>query len=144
MADVFIRDPIHGMIGISAREAALINHEVFQRLNRIRQLAMTYKVYPGATHTRWEHSLGVMHVASRMMDRLYQRELVRSYFRPKEYEHLKQLVRLAALFHDVGHAPFSHAGEDCFAPGFEHEDYSSAIIRTCIKPGVLSQNPADL
>jgi len=68
MRDIFVRDPIHGMIKLTRAEAALIKHEAFQRLNRIRQLAMTYKVYPGATYTRWEHSLGVMHIAGQMME----------------------------------------------------------------------------
>jgi len=134
VGDVYVRDPIHGMIKLNSREAALIKHEAFQRLNRIRQLAMTYKVYPGATHTRFEHSLGVMHIVGQMMERLRQRDLIRKHFNPDEYDRLTQLVRLAALLHDVGHAPFSHGGEECFASNLKHEHYSVAVIRECFGP----------
>jgi len=58
------RDPIHGFIQINEWEREIVNHWVFQRLRRIKQLAMTDMVYPGATHSRFEHSLGVMHVAT--------------------------------------------------------------------------------
>lgn len=65
-----IRDPVHGFIRLNQLEWDVINQPVFQRLRRIRQLAWTDMVYPGAMHTRFEHSLGVMHVASRMFDAL--------------------------------------------------------------------------
>lgn len=70
---VQIRDPIHGLIELTEGEAAIIRHEAFQRLRNIRQLALTSKVYPGATHTRFEHSLGTMHIADRMMTALWRR-----------------------------------------------------------------------
>lgn len=124
-----IRDPIHGMIELNPGEAAIVNQEVFQRLRRIHQLALTSLVYPGATHTRFEHSLGVMHLASRVMDSLYKRPLLQQHFTVEKFNRLKQLVRLAALLHDVGHAPFSHGGEEVFPPGLKHEHYSTAIIR---------------
>ncbi|MHC9541027.1 MAG: hypothetical protein AB9903_16120 [Vulcanimicrobiota bacterium] len=63
-----IRDPIHGLIAFDEREREIINHHYFQRLRRIAQLAWTHMVYPGAMHTRFEHSLGVMHLATRMFD----------------------------------------------------------------------------
>ena len=63
-----IRCPVHGFIPIDDWEKEIINHRVFQRLRRIRQLAWTDQVYPGAMHTRFEHSLGVMHVATRLFD----------------------------------------------------------------------------
>lgn len=129
-----IRDPIHGMIHLNDGEVRLINHPAFQRLSRIRQLGMTYKIYPGATHTRWEHSLGVMHVADAIMQRLGQRPLVKKHFEDDEFQRLRQLVRLAALLHDLGHAPFSHAGENCFCPGLSHEVYTRAIIRQYFTP----------
>jgi len=63
-----IRDPVHGFIKISDWERDIINHPAFQRLRRIKQLAWTDMVYPGASHTRLEHSLGVMHVVSNLVD----------------------------------------------------------------------------
>ena len=68
-----IRDPIHGLIELSRKELALINTRAFQRLRRIRQLAMAFLVYPGALHTRFDHSIGVVHIAARICDRLKQR-----------------------------------------------------------------------
>ena len=100
-----IRDPIHGFIKLSERERDLINTEVFQRLRRIRQLAMTFLVYPGAKHTRFDHSIGVMHIAGRICKRL--QELNPSRVSDKDVDR----VRLAALLHDVGHGPFSHVSE---------------------------------
>lgn len=100
-----MRDPIHGFIRISKQERDLIDTEVFQRLRRIRQLAMAFLVYPGALHTRFDHSIGVMHIAGRICTRL--KEL-----NPEKVsdEDVKR-IRLAALLHDVGHGPFSHVSE---------------------------------
>jgi HD superfamily phosphohydrolase len=69
-----IRDPIHGFIKISEWEKDILDHSSFQRLRRIRQLAWTDMVYPGATHTRFEHSMGVMHVASEMYKSILSRK----------------------------------------------------------------------
>ena len=63
-----IRCPVHGFIDFNDWERQIINHRAFQRLRRIRQLAWTDYIYPGATHTRFEHSLGVMHAATRLFD----------------------------------------------------------------------------
>ena len=98
-----IRDPIHGLIELSQKELDIINTKAFQRLRRIRQLAMTFLVYPGTLHTRFDHSIGVMHIAGRICDRLKQRGEISD-------EDCKR-VRLAALLHDIGHGPFSHVSE---------------------------------
>ena len=100
-----IRDPIHGFIKLSKKEKRLIDTQVFQRLRRIRQLAMTFLVYPGALHTRFDHSIGVMHIAGRICNRL--RELNSGRVCDEDIDR----VRLAALLHDVGHGPFSHVSE---------------------------------
>ena len=94
-----IRDPIHGLIALSQKEIDLINTKAFQRLRRIRQLAMAFLVYPGTLHTRFDHSIGVMHIAGRICNQLKITD-----------EECKQ-VRLAALLHDIGHGPFSHVSE---------------------------------
>lgn len=98
-----IRDPIYGFIMPSDIELKIINTAVFQRLRRIRQLAMAYLVYPSANHTRFEHSLGVFHIAGRLAEKLLP---------GPENKDNRDLVRLAALLHDVGHGPFSHSSED--------------------------------
>ncbi|RKY16782.1 MAG: hypothetical protein DRP63_04815 [Planctomycetota bacterium] len=94
-----VRDPVHGFIGYDETEERVINSPVLQRLRGITQLAMTYLVYPGARHTRFEHSLGTMHVAGKMARQVGLSE-----------DEIK-LVRLAALLHDIGHGPFSHVSD---------------------------------
>lgn len=112
-----IRDPIHGMIPFSQLEKALINSRGFQRLRRIRQLSWTDYVYPGAMHTRFQHTIGVMHTASKIFDAIvadpHSRSLLNSEFGLKDdiIERQRIIIRLAALVHDLGHSPFSHAGE---------------------------------
>ncbi len=95
-----IRDPIFNFIRLSGTEADIVNTSVFQRLRGIRQLAFANLVYPGALHTRFEHSLGVCHIADRMATALN--------VSPED----KELLRLSALLHDIGHGPFSHISED--------------------------------
>lgn len=100
-----MRDPIHGFIKVSEKERKLIDTQVFQRLRRIRQLAMTFLVYPGALHTRFDHSIGVMHIAGRICTKLQELNTT------KICDEQVERVRLAALLHDVGHGPFSHVSE---------------------------------
>lgn len=134
-----IRDPIHGFVTLSDWERDIIDHPVFQRLRRIRQLAWTDMVYPGAMHTRFEHSLGVMHVATRMFDRITEarKPLLEDLgFTEDGLKRQRILIRLSALLHDVGHSPFSHAGEDLMPldpatrKPFKHEHYSAALVRS--------------
>ena len=99
MASAKFRDPVHNFIRFDGEEVKLINLDVLQRLRGIRQLAMASFVYPGALHTRFEHTLGVAHVASEMAERLA--------IKDDEWA----LVRQAALLHDIGHGPFSHVSE---------------------------------
>ena len=114
-----MRDPIYGFIKLSKKEKKLIDTQVFQRLRRIRQLAMTFLVYPGAQHTRFDHSIGVMHIAGRICTKL--RELNSTKICDDDVDR----VRLAALLHDVGHGPFSHVSEyllDKYAPNEADKD----------------------
>src|SRR5437016_11237961 len=97
---------------------SIIGQLAFQRLRRVRQLAWTDLVYPGAVHTRFEHSLGVMHTATMLYDSIHRNsaEVLKQQlaFTEDGLGRDRQLVRLAALLHDVGHTPFSHSAEDLF------------------------------
>lgn len=107
-----IQDPVHGFIYRDSHERELIDTRIFQRLRSLHQLAMAYLVYPGATHTRFDHSLGAFHVAGGLA-----KELVHS-------DSDRRLVRLATLLHDIGHGPFSHVAEP--------------ILKRHAAPGILS------
>lgn len=113
-----IRCPVHGFIRLSDWEMGIVAQPAFQRLRRIRQLAWTDEIYPGAMHTRFEHSLGVMHTATLLYHAILRnsQEVLESELAYDEagFKRYRQLVRLAALLHDVGHGPFSHAAEELF------------------------------
>jgi HD superfamily phosphohydrolase len=94
-----LRDPVHNFIHLTDEERKLLDTPPLQRLRGVRQLAMANLVYPGALHTRFDHTLGVMHVAGLMAKQL------------RISEENIRLLRLAALLHDVGHGPFSHVSE---------------------------------
>ncbi len=98
-----IRDPIHGLIPRRPTEISLMDTHVFQRLRRIRQLALAHLVYPGAVNTRFEHSVGTMHIAGLMCERLRD-------FAEFDEEEMNR-IRAAALLHDIGQGPFSHVSE---------------------------------
>ncbi len=127
-----IRDPVHGFIHFTDDELRVIDSPYFQRLRGIKQLALTFLVYPGAMHTRFEHSLGVMEMATRAFDSLRRRhknELKKNFSQINlNLAEATQLLRLTALLHDVGHLPFSHAAEGALPQGLSHEDVSVAII----------------
>lgn len=131
-----IRCPVHGFIRFSENERQIIDHCLFRRLRWIRQLALTELVYPGATHTRFEHSLGVMEVATRIFDALARSQGSLMEGRFATVEHLKdrplakarQLVRLAALLHDTGHCCFSHAAEEVIHQDSDHESLTVTLL----------------
>ncbi len=115
-----VRIAVHGLIPVTEDERGIKDTSVFQRLRRVKQLALTDLVYPSANHTRFEHSLGAMHVAGKIAQRL---DL------PDDE---KRIVRLAAMLHDIGHGPFSHVSEDVIDKlvGLEktHEFYGAAVV----------------
>src|SRR6185295_4879255 len=99
-----IRDPIWHDVRIEGDALALIDSAPFQRLRYVRQLGHAFLVYPGATHTRFEHAIGTYHLARRTLSLLDERCELSGI--PEEEI---VLIRLAALLHDIGHYPFSHA-----------------------------------
>lgn len=123
-----LRDPVHGFVRADALEAALINSRPVQRLRFIHQLGFTFLVFPGAEHSRFSHVLGAMHLAGRVYDALCTKSegLLAGGARAPE----RRLARVAALLHDLGHAPFSHSAEDLFEGGIDHEDMTRRLLET--------------
>jgi hypothetical protein len=103
-----IRDPIHGPVEIAQPEKLILDHPLVQRLRRVRQLGFSETTFPGATHTRFLHSIGAMHLAGRAFDSV-SRDL--SGVPSTELARARTALRLAALLHDLGHPPLSHTGE---------------------------------
>ncbi|MDO9522882.1 MAG: HD domain-containing protein [Methanocorpusculum sp.] len=127
-----IKDPVHGYIEVPTPLVPLLDTEAVQRLRYIKQLGFIYLVYPGANHTRFEHSLGAMHLAS-----LLARQLDLS--RDDTF-----LVCAAALLHDIGHGPFSHASERLRAEygPFSHDEIGPYLITPEISD-ILEENGTD-
>ncbi len=118
-----INDPIYGFINISDEFLFdVIEHPYFQRLRRIKQLGLTHLVYPGAYHTRFNHSLGAMHLMHQALQVL--RSKGHSISGEEELSSL-----LAILLHDVGHGPFSHALEHSLVKGTKHEFISQLVMK---------------
>lgn len=117
MSGINIRDPVHGSMHFTDIEREIMDTPQMQKLRSIRQLAMAHLVYPGANHTRFEHSLGTCHLAGRMAQALgLKKDIMRR-------------VRLAALLHDVGHIAFSHESEEVTKARLgSHEDLGWDII----------------
>jgi uncharacterized protein len=121
-----LRDPIHGFIRADPLEAALVNSRPLQRLRTIHQLGLTFLVFPGAEHSRFQHVLGAMHLAGRAYDALAARS--DGLLPPGERARERRLARAAALLHDLGHAPFSHSAEELFHGGIDHEEMTRRLI----------------
>ncbi|PWR70620.1 phosphohydrolase [Methanospirillum lacunae] len=117
-----IKDPVHGYIQVEPELLPLVDSPEIQRLRYVRQLGFSFLVYPGAHHTRFEHSLGAMHLASLMSKQI---ELAKE-------DHL--LVTTAALLHDIGHGPFSHAIEGIASEslGRSHTDVRDLITKSSL------------
>lgn len=128
-----IRDPIHTFIRVSSDERRVIDSRPFQRLRDIHQLALTYMVYPAATHRRFEHCLGVMDLAGRVFDVIvrddHRHDDTRHFFPPDaKLQYWRTVVRMGALCHDLGHMPFSHGAEELLPAGYHHEQLSVDVI----------------
>jgi len=131
-----IIDPIHDFIRVYKHELSIIDNPIFQRLRRIRQLSGAHLTYPAAQHTRFEHSLGVMHIASQAGNALNEKGILQS----ADIE----ILRLAGLLHDVGHGPFSHLFEEIIQEKkISHEDFGKEIILNSEIGDNLSKNGFD-
>lgn len=148
-----IRDPIHGVIRVTEPELRIIEHPFVQRLRGIRQLGFSQLPFPGATHTRYAHSLGAMELAGRAFDAA----LAGADLEVERCQAWRSAVRLAALCHDLGHPPFSHAvefampplgalGIDLYGPRQDakrratHEDYTVAILTRSSLAGAIRES----
>jgi len=119
-----IKDPVHGYVYVTENEKELIDSYPVQRLRRLRQLAGSEYVYPGANHTRFEHCLGVMYLAGRVAENHNLSRLIS--------DEEAEMIRMSGLLHDVGHGPFSHVFEQLLIRDLEktHEDITSWLIES--------------
>jgi len=133
-----VRDAVHVFIGFDEDERRIIDSPPYQRLRHIHQLALTYNVYSGASHKRFEHCLGVMHLAGRIYDVITRPDKISDAVRntmpdptQNDYGYWRTVVRMAALCHDLGHLPFSHAAEEELLPdGTDHERITWDIVHS--------------
>ena len=139
-----IRDPVHGLITFDLSKEVdraawrLINTPEFQRLRRVKQLGVSEFVFPGATHTRLSHSIGVFHLARRLM------EVAERYVpADKLSQSRKRTALLASLLHDLGHGPFSHAFENAEKARIEAQKEASQAQIDADKKKVEAQAEAD-
>lgn len=121
----FIRDSLHGNLQLNEFEVKIIDTPQIQRLRRIKQLGFTFLVYPGANHTRFEHSIGSMYLASRLAYGL------------KLNDEQREILRVCAIIHDAGHGPFSHVSESVLERS--HEELTSKLIMESPLFDILSE-----
>lgn len=133
-----ITDPIHKIIKFTLIERELIDTSIFQRLRRIRQLAGAHLVYPGALHSRFEHSIGSMFLAGLAGQTL----LEKGYLANSD---MIECLRLSALLHDIGHGPFSHLFEEVLkeSTSFSHESLGERIMTETIITDILTSHGYD-
>lgn len=127
-----VRDSLYDRIPLTAAEVALISTPTFQRLDRIQQLGFVSKIWPGAKHTRYEHSLGVLHLMRQALATL------RQHGATVIDETARRTALAAALLHDVGHYPFSHAIEELGPPVLPHEEAGRRLIEGSELAEILS------
>ncbi len=136
-----IKDPVHGYVYITEAEKTIIDSYPMQRLRRLRQLAGSEYVYPGANHTRFEHCVGVMYLAGKVLENPNISRAVN--------DEEAEVARISALLHDVGHGPFSHVFEHLLVRDLDktHEDITSWIIEkseVADKLGKMGYNPGEI
>ena len=123
MSQFVVNDPVYGFVSVPrGLLCELINHPAFQRLSRIRQLGMSALVYPGATHTRWAHSLGAYHLMREAFRALKEKGVF-------VFDVEEEGAEIAILLHDIGHGPFSHVLEHTLIEHLSHEEITRALMR---------------
>ena len=123
MSQFVVNDPVYGFVSVPrGLLCELINHPAFQRLSRIRQLGMSALVYPGATHTRWAHSLGAYHLMREAFRALKEKGVF-------VFDIEEEGAEIAILLHDIGHGPFSHVLEHTLIEHLSHEEITRALMR---------------
>jgi HD superfamily phosphohydrolase len=132
-----VRDSLYDLIPLGPREKKLINTPEFLRLQQVKQLGFVYRIWPGATHTRYEHSLGCYNLALRALRSLLQHEADGGLY-GIEISSVQTLV-VAALLHDIGHYPFSHTIEELGHPIVMHEQVGRAIIENSAIATILER-----
>src|SRR3954454_7799392 len=118
-----VRDALYDLVPLAAPELAIIGTPAFLRLERIQQLGFVSRVWPGAKHARYEHSLGVLHLARRALAHLRMSSAA-----DRITDEDARTIAAAALLHDIGHYPFSHAIEELGSPILSHEQVGRRII----------------
>ncbi len=156
-----VRDPVHGHIALADAEVAVLDSKAYQRLRAIKQLGFSEFSFPGATHNRFLHSLGVCHLAGIAFDNIFG---ALKFSKESTRARLRQAVRLAALLHDIGHGPLSHASEEVMPPledlkvrvysqrvkpvdisrQADHEDYTIKFVTDSSLTEVLKKNFSDI
>lgn len=119
-----VRDALYNRIPLSQAEIAIMGTPVFLRLDRVQQLGFVSRIWPGAKHTRYEHSLGVLHLTRLAVDHLRRQTPVRDLITDED----ARTIAAAALLHDIGHYPFSHAIEELGPPIRPHEVVGASLI----------------
>ncbi len=135
-----VRDSLYDLIPLGPREKKLINTAEFLRLQKVKQLGFVYRIWPGATHTRYEHSLGCYHLAVRALRALLQRRDDGGLLAISP-DSIQTLV-VAALLHDIGHYPFSHTIEELGYPIKLHEEVGRSIIEKSELATILERDYA--
>ncbi|MBR1515621.1 MAG: HD domain-containing protein [Paludibacteraceae bacterium] len=133
-----INDPVFGFVTLSTDKVYdVLQHPFVQRLGRIRQLGLSYYVYPGAQHSRFSHSIGAMHLMQEGLSMLQQKGV------PISSEE-NEAAQIAILLHDVGHGPFSHVLEHTLVHGITHEEISLMMMEQIDKDLATKENPHPL
>ena len=156
-----IRDPLHGSITLNSAEGAVVDSAAFQRLRNIKQLGFGELSFPGATHSRYLHSLGAFHLSGIAFDKIFSNF---PFENKKNAKRFRQALRIATLLHDVGHGPLSHSSEEVMPPlkdlnikaydnligpklkrtQANHEDYAIKLITDSPLTKIIQKNFSDI